>query len=194
MRTYTLAEIINLLKEKQISLFSLADFGRLFNIRNKNTLYKKIARLEKKKMIKKLIKGKYFFTLNPPNDFLIANFLYQPSYLSLETALSFYGITTGFPYQIVSITPKKTKTTVIEGKEFSYAKIVPSLFWGYQKKGDFLIAEKEKALLDYLYFYIKGLRSFEKEEFDLKEIDKKKLKKYAEKFNNIKLLSIINKL
>ena len=54
MRTYSTTEIIKILKEKQISIFSLADFSRLFNIDNNNTLYKKIARLEKKKLIKKL--------------------------------------------------------------------------------------------------------------------------------------------
>jgi len=33
-------------------LFTLSDFGRLFKIENQNTLYKKIQRLEKKKIIK----------------------------------------------------------------------------------------------------------------------------------------------
>lgn len=194
MRRYNLAEIINILREKQLSLFSLADFSRLFEIRNRETLYKKISRLEKKKIIKKLIKGKYIFLFNQPQDYFIANYLYQPSYISLETALSFYGIITAFPYKITSITPKKTKNIIVENKEFSYVQILPSLFWGYEKKDNFLIAEKEKALLDYLYLYTKGLRNFDKEEFDLKEINKKKLFLYAKKFKNKKILSIIKSI
>lgn len=194
MRRYNLAEIINILREKQVSLFSLADFSRLFEIRNRETLYKKISRLEKKKIIKKLIKGKYIFLFNQPQDYFIANYLYQPSYISLETALSFYGIITAFPYKITSITPKKTKNIIVENKEFSYVQILPSLFWGYEKKDNFLIAEKEKALLDYLYLYTKGLRNFDKEEFDLKEINKKKLFLYAKKFKNKKILSIIKSI
>jgi len=67
-------------------LFTLSDFGRLFKIENQNTLYKKIQRLEKKKIIKKLIKGKYVFALNKTNDFTIANYVYPPSYVSLESA------------------------------------------------------------------------------------------------------------
>lgn len=193
MESYPTAEIINLLKEKQISLFSLADFSRLFNINNNNTLYKKIARLEKKKLIKKLIKGKYLFSFNLVNDFMIANYLYQPSYVSLETALSFYGIITGFPYKTTSITTKKTRSFMIDDKEFQYSQIAPSLFWGYEKKDSFLIAEKEKALLDYLYFFSKGLRSFYREEFNLKEINRKKLIDYAGNFKSRKLLAVIKK-
>lgn len=194
MRRYSLAEIINIMREKQISLFSLADFKRLFNVQNNETLYKKIARLEKKKIIKKLIKGKYLFLLNESDDFLIANYLYQPSYISLETALSFYGIITGFSYQITSITSKKTKKIIVDKKEFFYTQIAPFLFWGYEKKDSFLIAQKEKALLDYLYLHTKGLRDFDFREFNLKEINKKKLIFYAKKFQNEKLLSIVKNL
>lgn len=71
MATYTTSEIIRILKEKGISLFTLADFSRLFNIESDNTLYKKIQRLEKKRIIKKLIKGKYLFLFNHTDDFLI---------------------------------------------------------------------------------------------------------------------------
>jgi len=193
MRTYSTTEIIKILKEKQISIFSLADFSRLFNIDNNNTLYKKIARLEKKKLIKKLIKGKYSFLFNYSNDYTIANYLYKPSYISLDSALSFYGIITGFSYKITSITVKKTRSFIINDKEFQYSQMSINLFWGYEKKEGFLIAEKEKALLDYLYFFSKGLRNFDKQEFNLKEINRKKLTDYAVRFKNRKLLMIIKK-
>ncbi len=191
METYSTIEIIRLLKDKQIGLFSLTDFERLFNINNNNTLYKKIARLEKKKLIKKLIKGKYYFLFNTTNDFTTANYLYQPSYLSLESALSFYGIITGFPYKITSITTKKSRAFDIDHKEFQYSQIAANLFWGYEKKDDFLIAEKEKAFLDYLYFYLKGLRNLDWREFDLKEIDKRRLINYSRRFKNKRLLAVI---
>lgn len=191
METYTTTEIIKILSEKNIILFSLADFGRLFRIENKNTLYKKIQRLEKKEVIGKLKKGQYRFLLNSTNDFALANYLYRPSYISLESALSFYGIITGFPYKITSITPKKSQTYIIDNKEFQYSKMSPFLFWGYEKKGDFLVAEKEKALLDYLYFHLKGLKTLDPKGFELEQIDKKKLLGCARRFENRKLLSIV---
>ena len=101
-------------------------------------------------------------------------FLYSPSCISLESALSFYGIITRFPYQITSITSKKTKPIKTLNKEFFYSHIKPQLFFDYEKREKFLIASKEKALFDYLYFCSKGLRTFEKDDFDLNLINKKK--------------------
>ena len=124
-----------------------------------------------KKIIQKLLKGKYLFLLNSTNDFYLANFMHQPSYVSLESALSFYGIISGFPYRISSITPKKSRTITVGKKEFSYSKIRSDLFWGYEKKEDFLIAEREKALLDYIYFYLKGLRTIDWKALDIKGIN-----------------------
>jgi predicted transcriptional regulator of viral defense system len=129
--------------------------------------------------------------LNPPNDFAIANYLYQPSYISLESALSFYGIITGFPYKITSISTKKSRLFNTDQKEFQYSQIAADLFWGYEKRENFLLADKEKALLDYLYFFSKGIKSFDREEFDLQEINQKKLISYARSFKIAKWLTII---
>lgn len=192
MDTYSTTDIITSLQKKQITLFTLADFSKLFTIYNQQTLYKKIARLEAKKIIQKLIKGKYRFMLHPVNDFLIANFLYQPSYISLESALSFYGIITGFPYQITSITIKKPKAIELDHQEFKYSRIANHLFWGYEKQEGFLLAEREKALLDYIYLGVKGLRTLNFDEMELSDIDTKKLVIYAKKYNNKQIISVVN--
>lgn len=194
METYDNLDIIKKLQRLGISLFTLADFGRLFKIDNQQTVYKKIQRLEKRGFIKKLIKGRYLSLMKHPNDFSIANFLYQPSYISLESALSFYGVIAGFPYQITSITPRKPKTIVIEGKEFSYSRINSKLFFGFEKKEGFLMAEKEKAIFDFLYFAGKGLRNSDFDEWELADINKKKLEKYCSQTKNKKLLKIFKKL
>lgn len=183
METSSLTDIIKILRDKQAPLFSLADFERLLNIVKKQTLYKKIQRLKKEKIIQKLINGKYRFLFGTINDFTLANFLYQPSYVSLESALSFYGIIAGFPYQITSITIKKTREVRVDSKDFQYSQISQKFFWGYEKKENFLIADREKALLDYIYFGKKGLRNLSFDEFDLTAIDKSKLAIYAKKFN-----------
>lgn len=194
MESYNLPEIIRILREKEISLFTLADFERLFNINNDNTLYKKIQRLEKKKIIKKLIKGKYYFIFNRANDYLIANFLFNPSYISLESALSFYGIMTFFSYEITSITSKKTRKISVDNKVYSYSKIKKELYWGFEKRDNFLIAEPEKAILDYLYLGIKGWRSIDLEEMNFNELDKKKLLLYGKRFREERLLTIVEKI
>lgn len=194
MKTYSTTGIIKLLQAKQFSLLTLNDFSKLLNIDNRQTLYKKIGRLEKAQIVQKLIKGKYRFLFQPVNDYAIANFLYQPSYISLESALSFYGIITGFPYQITSISIKPTKSIEIGKKEFRYSQIERGLFWGYEKQEDFLLAEKEKALLDYIYFGIKGLRNLSFDEMDFSEIDKDKLASYTKKINNKQVTKVIKNI
>lgn len=187
MEPYSTTDIIKTLEEKNISLFTLADFGRLFGLENRQTLYKKIQRLEKAGVIQKLIKGKYYYCFNPGPVFRTANFLYSPSYISLESALSFYSIITGFPYQITSITTRKSKLVTADNREFQYSRITDKLFWGYEAKENFLIAEKEKALLDYIYFGSKGLRETIFDEMDFSQIDKKKLFVYAKRMSIFKL-------
>lgn len=194
MERYSTTEIIKLLQEKDLSFFTLADFGRLFKVDKLGTTYKKIQRLEKKGIVKKLIKGKYLFVLNQPNDFLIANFLCPPSYISLESALSFYGLITGFPYQITSITTKKSKSFLIDEKEFRYSQININLFWGFEKKEDFLIAKKEKAFFDFLYFASKGLRKIDVDDLDFTSINKKTLKEYLARGANQKMLKLAKEL
>lgn len=194
MESYSETQIIKILKEKDISLFTLVDFGRIFKIQNQNTLYKKVSKLKKQGIVEQIIKGKYLFTLNQPDEFAIANFTYSPSYVSCESALSFYGIITGFPYQITSVSVKKSKKISFKDKEFSYSRLANHLYWGYEKKENFLIAEKEKALLDYFYFATKGWRSMDLDELDLSGINKNRLISLAKKFKNKKLLKTVQNL
>ena len=191
METYSTTGAIKLLQAKGLSLLTLNDFSKLFNIDNRQTLYKKIARLEKAQIVQKLIKGKYQFLFKLADDYSLANFLYQPSYISLESALSFYGIITGFPYQVTSISVKPTKLIEVSQKEYVYSQIEKSLFWGYAKPDNFLIAEKEKALLDYIYFGIKGLRNLSFDEMDFSEINKDKLASYVSIINNQRITKIV---
>jgi len=183
METLKLSGIIKSLFLKNIPLFSLNEIGAILDIDNRQTLYKRVDRLTKSEILQKLIKGKYYFTLNNTNDFTMANFLYQPSYISMQSALSFHSLMTGFSYQITSICIKKPKSFVINEKDFIYSKITPKLFWGWEKKEDFLMAKPEKALLDYVYFASKGLTNLDWDEIDISRLDKKLLLEWALKYN-----------
>ena len=56
-----------------------------------------------------------------------------------------------------------------------------------------LIAESEKALVDYLYFVAIGKRSFN-DRFYVSNLDKSKLRKYAKLFKRDKVLELIERL
>jgi len=152
MESLSISQIIKKLSLKNIPLFTINELGGILGTDNRQTLYKRIQRLTKSDLLQKLIKGRYLFTLKDTNDFTKSNFLYQPSYISMQSALSFHNIMTGFSYQITGITIKKSKKFVINDKDFSYSQIDPKLFWGFEKKEDFLIAtpEKQKELITWI--------------------------------------------
>ena len=93
----------------------------------------------------------------------IAAAIYQPSYLSLESALSAYGLIPEIVYSYVSVTGKTNRTFDNKFGHFIYRHLKPELFWGYREvrtsSGWYLIAEPEKAILDYLYLNLSKINS-----------------------------------
>lgn len=158
----------------------------------------------KKGYITKLKNGLYLF--NERKDSVsgesIAFTVYQPSYVSLERALSRYGIIPEMVYNVTSITSKTTRTFKNDMGIFVYRHIKKGLFFGYRKvddgKGVYLLAEPEKALLDYLYLNLAKLRDktdieeLRLNRFSLDEtINKEKLMQYTNVFDNKKLNRIL---
>lgn len=103
--------------------------------------------------------------------FFLANELYHPSYVSLESALSFYSIIPEKVNIITSITSKKTQTFNNDYGHFSYHHIKQNLFNGFIKKTDefeknYFIATKEKAVLDYLHLKVKNYQTLNSDYFE----------------------------
>jgi predicted transcriptional regulator of viral defense system len=87
-----------------------------------------------------------------------ANIIYKPSYVSLHTALSFYGIIPEAVPVITSVTTLKTISFSNAAGEYSYKNFKPALMFGYELRGieggrKILFATPEKALIDLLYLY-----------------------------------------
>jgi predicted transcriptional regulator of viral defense system len=87
-----------------------------------------------------------------------ANRIYKPSYISLHTALSFYGIIPEGVSQITSVTTLKTASFNNDFGEYLYKNIRDDLMFGYDLKEmeggrRIMFAKPEKALIDLLYLY-----------------------------------------
>lgn len=156
----TKIKFITELKDKNIALFTSYDVQKIFSVKTASTLKKILERLKQDSIIQSLMKNKYLFlhARNRPSDFAIAQFLRTPSYISLESALSYYGLIDQFPYHISSITLAKSYSIQIASKRFVYSQIKKEYFKDYIKIDDYLIASEKKALFDYLYFIFKGLK------------------------------------
>jgi len=180
----------------ELGAFSVHQLNAVFSDFSPNNL----TRWQQKGLIIKLRQGFYAFqeVVSQPNfAFFLSNFIYKPSYISLHTALAFYGIIPEAVTQITAVSSLKTADFQNDVAQFSYKKVKPDLFFGYEQKPfgnrTINIATPEKAILDLLYLYpfynteneIENLR-FD-EDFIHNELNIGKLALYLDKFNNIQL-------
>lgn len=132
----------------------------------------------------------------------VANKIYSPSYVSLETALSYYGWIPEAVFTITSISTRKTQVFDTPVGHFRYSSMKPSLFFGYRLlKPDGYgtkIADPEKALLDFLYLRpkIRTKDDFEALRLNLDQmqhdIDWEKFDAYCALFDSYALLERVH--
>jgi len=185
------------------SIFSLRDVKKIIP----NFSYRQLDRWEKKGYLKKVVRGYYtLFSRDASIDinrnflFYVANKIHSPSYISLESALKFHNLIPEEIFQITSVGTKKTSSFTTPIGNFNYHRIKPSLFFGYvlmetAPNLKILLAEPEKAILDYLYLHpnLKTVDDFKEMRINADEFQKKfdlyKFLKYLEAFEN-KALSV----
>jgi predicted transcriptional regulator of viral defense system len=189
MQTYNLGTVTKSIYDSGISFFPLKTLQDLLAISVKSSLYKVVERLVGSGVLIKAERDKYIVSNYKGSEFAIAHFIYEPSYISFESALSFYGILSQFPYETTSATTKQTKSKEYGNKWYGYYHIKNDLFWGYEKKDNYLIATKEKALLDQLYLFSKGIKQFPIDEYNLSSVNLKILTAQRNKYPNTKLFN-----
>ena len=173
----------------------------------------KISELLKSEMLVSVRRGLYVpgpkIDLPSPEPFLIANHLRGPSYVSVETALSYWGFIPEGTYEISSMTIKTSKKYKTSAGRYNYQKLsIPYYSFGVKSiqltaKQTVLIASPEKSLCDKIVltpnvnlrsikqtreFLVKDLRI---DEGMLKTLDKKIIHSWLEsapKKNSLKML------
>lgn len=181
------------IKAKNIKIFNPIDVQRFLG-RSKVAVLFLMHRLKKTGYIVRIKQGLYKLSDEKIPDLYVASKLYSPSYISLEFALSYYGVIPENVYEITSVTTKATRRFETLGKIFSYKKIKKSAYTGYEIKKEknlgFYIADAEKAFVDTNYLRLikrqKPISRFNKE-----KINKNKALKYAKLFENPKLIGIL---
>ena len=180
------------LTDKKYFIFSFEDLCVFYPREKRSNLRQYLSRWKKQGWIQSLKKGLYELTYPEGRsvpDFYMANKIYAPSYISLETALSYYSIIPEVSMAVVSVTSKITRRFKNAHGLFIYRTVRSEAFRGYiieKHTGfDVFIAEPEKALVDYLYFKTLRGGTFDREaeRIDQKRVgklNKKKLESYAE--------------
>ena len=141
----------------------------------------------------------------PGADLIAANLIYRPSYVSLHSALSHYGMIPEFVAHTTSVSTLKTARFINELGTFDYRHIKAELFWGYRSidsasQRKILMASPEKALLDLLYL-TPGLKSEDDmlqlrldEDYMASEFDLEQVRLYLDRFNSKALNKRFNML
>lgn len=107
------------------------------------------------------------------HPFHIAQFIYGPSYISLESALSFHQLIPEAVKAITCVTSKRNKSFNTAEGVFNYHKIPLANLYCQVKRYhnedyQFLIAKPFKALCDYIYCYKKDYQSLSELQDDLR--------------------------
>ncbi len=190
-------KVVRELRDKKITLFTPLEFKRVFGVSNYAVQWF-IKTHTKKGVFVKIRRGLYMLADYPVDYYLIANRLYQPSYISFDAALSFYGIIPETVYTITSATTKTTREFEADNIRFVYHKIKKEAYTGYKSMkyldSTILMAEPEKALADYLYFVAIGKRGLHYERLDLKKIKKTDLLRHIKMFKLPRMIKLVKEI
>ena len=188
-------KVEEILREKEISLFSPEEFRRIFGV--KEPAAQNFIKNHTKDLFIKFRNGLYASRLNPPSEMEIANRLLSPSYVSFEYALSRYGIIPESSYSITSATTKLAREFTAQGKVYGYSQIKGAAYRGYrserQGKVTVLIAEPEKALADYLYFVDLRLKKLN-DRLRTSRLKKTSVLRYAALFGRKSLTELVKRV
>ena len=161
----------------------------------------------KQGLLLQLRRGLYIFGKDErriePSRLYLAGQLYQPSYISLEYALSRYGLIPEKVVDVTSVSTKKTARFTNDFGTFIYQTVKPSAFRGFISGKDeaglpYFIAEPEKAVADFAYLNLKKIAAGAAEKTllesfrfqNLGSLKKNKIAAYFDLFNNTKMREI----
>ncbi len=149
------------LRQSQSHIIDHATLSTILLNHGYKAIKDKVDNLKQKGIIKTLKKGLYIHTSQYTNNIIskeiIANSMLSPSYISFDYALYFYGLIPESVVDVTSATTKRSKSFKTDYGVFSFRQVNKKLFSiGLTiqscSNGNFLIATKEKALCDKIYF------------------------------------------
>ncbi|TSC86289.1 MAG: hypothetical protein G01um101416_712 [Microgenomates group bacterium Gr01-1014_16] len=194
---------------EQLPYFNKITLGVILGKEGENLNYW-VKRLLKKGEIVALKKGLYVSRLyllslakNPglKEQYLeyLANIIRYPSYISLEYALSKFGVIPEGVYAITSVTTKTGRTYKNKLSNFIYKNIKDNLFDGFEVRNfedkRIKFATKAKALFDLLYFRKPGRLEDLRINWDLfEENDRQEFKKIVFESGSYKIKKELKKL
>jgi len=185
--------ILNYAKSQK-GVFSLSDLRNIVNA-NKSSFYNIIKQLIEVETISQFCRGFYI-----TDDFdlqALSQRICPQSYISFGNVLAEHLIIGSIPtYRILSV--KIGKTRCYSNSQYTIEQhcIQKPLFFGYKTINGINIATPEKAFLDIIYFYQKGMKfSFDiYNDIDIDALDKNIIFDFLKKYKNKIFISLVKEL
>jgi predicted transcriptional regulator of viral defense system len=162
------------------------DLARRYNI-NENAVGNALRRQERRGLVEHISNKIYINKL--AHEFSskeLVNLLRPEAYISLESALAEWGISTQSPSMLTCVTTGFGRKFRSPSVRIVYRHIGKPLYWGFQEKrtrhGHYKIAEPEKALLDWIYLKRQEGLPVALDELNLRPTDREKLLRYGQKY------------
>ena len=195
-------ELLNITRNNPVfsSSLLLAGRGTASSVRRQLDRWVKTGRLLQ------LRRGVYSvsppYRAEAPHPFLVANHLRKPSYVSMQSALSHYGMIPEFVPATTSVTTGRPEELQTPLGRFAFRHVKKTAFFGYNQREisrgqSVFLASPEKALLDLLYLtpgsdsseYLEELRFEPMDHFDWEAV-----RRHAERLKSQKLKRAVDVL
>ncbi len=140
-----------------------------------------------------------------PDEFELAPLLYLPSFVSLESALSYHNWIPEAVRSTTSVSPKRAQEFRTPLERFNYRRVPQKWFYGevtrtQTRTGIRLVAEPWRALADYMYVTRKSWDNLEQLELDMRidfftvmESDIESLKSVVQKYPSPRVRTILKR-
>jgi predicted transcriptional regulator of viral defense system len=143
---------------KHMGIFSIGELELLYPGLDRRRLYE----WQLKNYIIKLRSGWYClpeFLREQYSTWIIANRVHEPSYISLESALSYHGFIPEGVYMTSSVTTNRPTRLTMAGSLYAYSGLKNEYYFGYelietgQDQRKVRMADPAKALIDFFYLH-----------------------------------------
>ncbi len=177
-------------------VYTTADLYNLIGELDLEAKRRTLRRLLREGVLSRVARGTYM-SKNPDLG-VLASALIPQGYISADNILAKNGLIGTVPAKrMIIVSPKRKRVYSTPYGEIWNLQIQKNLMFGFtEARGGMKLADNEKAFLDLLYYFQKGMR-FVVDPYggiDVWKLNSKKLKKYLKKYKNPKFVKFVENI
>lgn len=180
-----MAERVKAFSGELRGVFALSDLRNLLQTDNRDVLYRGLSDLEGAGILSRFCRG--FYVASDFDPLVLSQRINPESYVSFGNALAKYLLIGSVPRYRVRAAKPGPKRIYSNGEyRIEHLGIKSELVFGYEVVDAVRIALPEKAVLDTLYFYRRGVRfGFDVySDIDYGQLDRAVIREYLGKYRN----------